>query len=80
MSQARKVPVESGAATGKTDPPDAAKLISIRLLKHWAAEYLPSSSKLRVLILAEDETMSPEAFMAKWSSWQLLLKEEAGPV
>jgi hypothetical protein len=52
------------------------KTVSIRALKNWAQTELPSGSKTRALILSEPENLSPESFLAKWSSWGLLLREE----
>jgi hypothetical protein len=57
-------------------PEAPAKTVNIRGLKNWAVQQLPPLSKLRMLLLAENETMSPEVFLAKWSTWELLLREE----
>src|SRR5437867_4742837 len=50
--------------------------VSIRSLKSWAVEKLPSASKLRSLILAEPESMDPQEYCSKVQTWLLLAKED----
>src|SRR5256885_15959538 len=49
--------------------------VSIKPLKSWAVEKLPSGSKLRGLILAELESMDPQEFCSKVQTWLLLANE-----
>ena len=52
-------------------------LVDLRSLKAWAAKNLPRSSKLREVILLDEDRLAPEAFLAKMDVWLALYDVEA---
>ena len=55
------------------------KQLDVRSLKKWAKKKLPSDSKLRELILLDEDRMLPEAFLAKMDVWLALYDIEHVP-
>ena len=45
------------------------KLVDIRRLKHWAGMHLKSESKLREIIILEDDYLLPEEYLSKMDVW-----------
>ena len=55
------------------------RLVDIRRLKRWVRRHLPAGSKLREVILLDEDRMLPEAFLAKMDVWLVLYDIEHGP-
>jgi len=55
------------------------KTVDVRRLKIWARKNLPNSSRLREVILLDEDRMLPEAFLAKMDVWLVLYDIEHGP-
>ena len=51
--------------------------VDIRRLKKWARKNLRGDSKLRELILLDEDHMLPEAYLAKMEVWQALYDIES---
>ena len=45
------------------------RLVDIRGLKHWASNHLMGGSRLRELILCEDDYLSVDEFVYKMMVW-----------
>ena len=52
--------------------------LNIRRLKIWARENLPGDSKLKEVVLLDEDRMHPEAFLAKMQVWLALYDVEHG--
>jgi len=52
------------------------RMILMRKLKDFAFEKLPKGSALRDVLLAEDDELDAEAYLAKTDVWLKLLKRE----
>ena len=52
--------------------------LDIRRLKAWAQKTLPGDSKLREVLLLDEDRMLPEAFLAKMDVWLALYDLEHG--
>jgi len=52
--------------------------VDIRRLKTWARKNLPGNSKLRDVILLDEDRLLPEAFLAKMDVWLALYDVEHG--
>ena len=52
------------------------RMILMRKLKDFAFEKLPKGSALRDILLAEDDELDDEVFLAKTDVWLKLLKRE----
>lgn len=50
----------------------SSKSLDARGLKAWARKNLPGNSKLREVILLDEDHMLPEAFLAKMDVWLAL--------
>jgi hypothetical protein len=50
--------------------------IDIRRLKRFALEHLPRDSPLRDVLLAEEDELSVQDFLAKMDLWLKLLRRE----
>jgi hypothetical protein len=50
--------------------------VRIRRLKEFASERLPGGSTLRDLILAEEDELAPEEFLAKMDLWLKMFRRE----
>lgn len=53
--------------------------LDIRRLKIWAQKNLPRDSKLKEIIMLDEDRMLPEAFLAKVFIWLTLYDIEHGP-
>lgn len=53
-------------------------MINTRSLKALALQYLPQTSTLRDVILAERDEITGEEFVAKLDVWLVLLRKEGG--
>ena len=51
--------------------------VDLRGLKAWAAKSLPRGSKLREVIMLDEDRLTPEAFLAKLQVWLSLYDVEA---
>ena len=54
------------------------RLVDIRRLKRWVRRHLPVGSKLREVILLDEDRMLPEAFLSKMDVWLTLYDIEHG--
>ena len=52
------------------------KLVDIRRLKQWAMMHLKSDSKLREIIVLDDDYLLPEEYLSKMDVWLKLSKLE----
>ncbi len=52
------------------------KLVDIRRLKQWARIHLKPDSKLREIIILEDDYLLPEEYLSKMDVWLKLSKLE----
>ena len=55
----------------------SSKSLDTRGLKAWARKNLPGDSKLREVILLDEDHMLPEAFLAKMDVWLTLYDIES---
>ena len=55
----------------------SSKSLDTRGLKAWARKNLPGDSKLREVILLDEDQMLPEAFLAKMDVWLTLYDIES---
>lgn len=52
------------------------RFIDIRKLKQWSIRYLKQGSKLREILVLEDDFLLPEEYLAKMDVWLKLVDLE----